>query len=80
MVLAEIDTSLEQYPAAIETYSKAITIRPDRVDLHQARANLEERLMRFDDAAADYRRIYELAFQRSQVDGEGRRGRGPTRP
>ncbi len=63
MVLAEIDTSLEQYPAAIETYSKAITIRPDRVDLHQARANLEERLMRFDDAAADYRRIYELAFQ-----------------
>ena len=63
MVLAEIDTSLEQYPAAIESYTKAITIRPDRVDLHQARANLEERLMRFDDAAADYQRIYELAFK-----------------
>ena len=63
MVLAEIDASLEQIPAAIESYSKAITIRPDRVDLHQARANLEERLMRFDDAAADYQRIYELAFK-----------------
>jgi tetratricopeptide (TPR) repeat protein len=63
MVLAQIDTSLEQYPAAIESYAKAITIRPDRVDLHQARANLEERLMRFDDAAADYVRIYQLAFK-----------------
>ena len=63
MVLAEIDSSLEQYPAAIETYSKAITIRPDRVDLRTARAGLEERLMRFDEAAADYERVYELAFK-----------------
>ena len=63
MVLAEVYTSLEQYPAAIENYTKAITIRPDRVDLHEARANLEERLMRFDDAAVDYERIYQLAFK-----------------
>jgi tetratricopeptide (TPR) repeat protein len=63
MVLAEIDAGLEQYPAAIESYGKAITVRPDRVDLHEARANLEERLMRFDDAAADYQRVYELAFK-----------------
>ena len=55
--------SFEQFPAAIESYAKAITISPDRVDLHQAQANLEERLMRFDDAAADYQRIYELAFK-----------------
>ncbi len=63
MVLAQIQTSLEQYPAAIESYGKAVTVRPDRIDLRVARAGLEERLMRFDDAAADYERIYQLAFK-----------------
>jgi len=63
MVLAQIQTSLEQYPAAIESYGNAVTVRPDRADLRRARADLEERLMRFDDAAADYERIYQLAFK-----------------
>ncbi len=63
MVLAQIQTTLEKYPAAIESYGMAIAIRPDRVDLQAARAGLEERLMRFDDAAADYERIYQLAFK-----------------
>jgi cellulose synthase operon protein C len=63
MVLAQIQTSLEQYPPAIESYGKAVTVRPDRVDLRVARAGLEERLMRFDDAAADYERVYQLAFK-----------------
>ena len=63
MVLAQIQTSLEQYPAAIESYGKAVTVRPDRVDLRTARAGLEERLMRFDEAAADYERVYQLAFK-----------------
>ncbi len=63
MVLAQIQTSLEQYSAAIESYGKAVTVRPDRVDLRVARAGLEERLMRFDDAAADYERVYQLAFK-----------------
>jgi predicted Zn-dependent protease len=63
MVLAQMQTNLEQYPAAIESYSKAITVRPDRVDLRVARAGLEERVMRFDDAAADYERVYQLAYK-----------------
>ena len=63
MVLAQIQTSLELYPAAIESYGKAVTVRPDRIDLRAARAGLEERLMRFDDAAADYERVYQLAFK-----------------
>ena len=63
MVLAQIQTSLEQYPAAIESYGKAVTVRPDRIDLRVARAGLEERLMRFDEAAADYERVYQLAFK-----------------
>ena len=66
MVLARIQTNIENYPAAIETYAKAITIRPDRVDLYTARAGLEERLMRFDDAVSDYEHIYQLAYKDPQ--------------
>jgi cellulose synthase operon protein C len=66
MVLARIQTNLENYPAAIETYAKAIAIRPDRVDLYSARAGLEERLMRFDDAVSDYEHIYQLAYKDPQ--------------
>ncbi|MGO9442522.1 MAG: tetratricopeptide repeat protein [Terriglobales bacterium] len=66
MVLARIQTNLENYPAAIETYAKAITIRPDRGDLYTARAGLEERLMRFDDAVSDYEHIYQLAYKDPQ--------------
>ena len=66
MVLAHIYTSLEDYPAAIETYAKSIAVRPDRTDLYTARAGLEERLMRFDDAIADYEKIYQLAYKDPQ--------------
>ena len=66
MVLARTQTNLENYPAAIDTYAKAIAIRPDRADLYTARAELEERLMRFDEAAADYERIYQLAYKDPQ--------------
>jgi len=66
MVLARTQTNLENYPAAIDTYAKSIALRPDRVDLYTARAGLEERLMRFDEAAADYERIYQLAYRDPQ--------------
>ncbi len=63
MVLARIQTSLEDFPGAIETYAKAIAIRPDRADLRIARAGLAERMMRFDDAIAEYERVYQLAYK-----------------
>jgi tetratricopeptide (TPR) repeat protein len=66
MVLARIQTNLENYPAAIETYAKAIAIRPDRIDLYTARVGLEERLMRFDDAVSDYEHSYQLAYKDPQ--------------
>jgi cellulose synthase operon protein C len=66
MVLARMQTNLENYPAAIDTYAKSIAIRPDRADLYTARAGLEERLMRFDEAAADYEHIYQLAYKDPQ--------------
>ena len=66
IVLAHLQTNLEDYPAAIDTYRKAIGIRPDRTDLYISRAELEERLMRFDDAGADYERLYQLAYKDPQ--------------
>ncbi len=66
MVLAHTQTDLENYPAAIDTYAKSIAVRPDRADLYTARAGLEERLTRFDEAAADYERIYQLAYKDPQ--------------
>lgn len=66
MVLARIETNFENYPVAIDTYSQSISIRPDRADLYIARAGLEERLMHFDEAAADYEHIYQLAYKDPQ--------------
>ena len=66
MVLARIQTNLEDYPAAIATYGKAITVRPDRSDLFIGRAELETRLMRFDEAATDYERLYQLNYKDPQ--------------
>lgn len=62
MVLAKVQTQLEQYPAAIDTYALAIRVRPDRVDLRTARAELLERTMQFDEAAADYQRLFDLNY------------------
>src|SRR5260370_30122395 len=63
MVLARIQTSLEDFSGAIETYAKAIAIRPDRADLRIARADLAERMMRFDEAIGEYDRVYQLAYK-----------------
>jgi tetratricopeptide (TPR) repeat protein len=62
MVLARMQMELEDYPAAIASYTKSIAVRPDRVDLYEARADLLERLMRFDEAAADYSKLYDLSY------------------
>ncbi|MGZ4873186.1 MAG: tetratricopeptide repeat protein, partial [Candidatus Angelobacter sp.] len=62
VVLARIQATQEDFDAAIRTYGQAIKVRPDRTDLLTARATMEERLMRFDEAAADYASLYELAY------------------
>ncbi len=62
MVLARVETQLEDFPAAIAAYNRATLIRPDRVDLYTARAELEERALRFDEAAATYSKLYDLNY------------------
>lgn len=66
MTLARIQTDLEDFPAAITEYRRASDVRPDRVDLFTSRASLEERLLRFDDAAGTYAKLYELNYHNSQ--------------
>ena len=62
IALARIETALEDYPAAIEAYDRAMKDRPDRSDIVERRAGLEERLMRFGDAERSYLRLYELTY------------------
>ncbi len=66
MTLAHIQTALENFPEAIAEYRRASDIRPDRVDLYTARASLEERLLRLDDAAGTYAKLYDLNYHNSQ--------------
>jgi cellulose synthase operon protein C len=66
VVVARIETAFEDYPAAIDAYGKAIAIRPDRTDLRIARATLNERLLQFDAAIADYEKLYQLTYKDPQ--------------
>lgn len=66
MVLARIDTSLRRYPEAIAALEKAVHVRPDRLDLYLAKADLETRLLRFDDALKTYQKIYDASYHDSQ--------------
>ena len=63
---AHADESWRIIPRRSIPMRKSIAIRPDRTDLYIARAELEERLMRFDEAAADYEHIYQLAYKDPQ--------------
>jgi lipopolysaccharide biosynthesis regulator YciM len=63
MVLARIETQMEDYPAAISSYTRAAVVRPDRVDLIKERLNLEERLLRFEEAAASAQKLYDLTYR-----------------
>jgi len=64
--LAEAQQVFADLPAAIDAYAHAIAIRKDRTDLYTAKASIEETLQRFDDAVADYQRLYQLTYKDPQ--------------
>jgi cellulose synthase operon protein C len=66
IVLGRIETVSEDYPAAVAAYDAALRNRPDRADVLQAKARLEERLMRFADALKSYTRLYDLTYRDPQ--------------
>lgn len=63
MVLARVETQMEDYPSAIASYTRAAVVRPDRTELIRERLNLEERLLRFDEAAASAQKLYDLTYR-----------------
>jgi predicted Zn-dependent protease len=80
IVLARLETALEDYPAAIDAYGKAIRVRPEQKDLYQSKADLEERLYKLDDAVADYEQLYKLSYRDPQwkvkvAEARARQGR-----
>lgn len=66
MILARVQTELGDAAAAVAAYDKAIAVRADRTDLFAARADLLERLQRFDDAANDDAKLYLLSYHDSK--------------
>jgi Tfp pilus assembly protein PilF len=66
IVLGRIETTGDDYPAAIADYEQALKDRPDRADVLEAEAHLEERLLRFDAAVASYARLYDLTYRDPQ--------------
>lgn len=65
LIEARVDVFLEDFPAAVAAYRKAAEIRPDRTEFYTERASLEMRLLRFEDAAATYTKLYELTYHNS---------------
>lgn len=63
IVLARTERAFHDDRAAIAAYDKAIAIRRDRSDLYTERVELEEQLQRYDDACADYERLYVLTYK-----------------
>jgi hypothetical protein len=63
LLLARIDTQFEDYPSAIAFYTSAAVVRPDRPDILKERLNLEERLLRFEEAAASAQKLYDLTYR-----------------
>ena len=66
IVLARLETALEDYPAAIDAWGAAVRVRPEEQDIYQAKADLEERLHRLDEAASDYQQLYKLSYRDPQ--------------
>jgi len=63
LVLSRVQLKSGDLPGALASLAKATGIRPDRLDLMQTRAKLEERTLRFDEALLSYQKIYELSYR-----------------
>jgi tetratricopeptide (TPR) repeat protein len=65
-MLAGMQTIFEDYPAAIEAWAHAVSVRADKQEWFAAKADLELRLGRLDDACVDDERLYVLSYKDPQ--------------
>ncbi len=81
VVTARLETAWENQVASLDAYTRALKIRPERVDLWTAKATIEERLRRWDDLAATYTKLYDLSYKNASwlenaAEVRARQGRG----
>lgn len=62
VALARFQAWFEQPAAAAASFAKAIAIRPEEQGWHEQRADLLTRESRFEEAANEYRQLFELSF------------------
>jgi Flp pilus assembly protein TadD len=63
IALARMAAAAEDDALAIDSYGKALRLRPERQDLYIAQAALDERLHRFDEAIVLYSKLYTLSYR-----------------
>lgn len=63
LILSRMQAEWNQPAEALASLTKATAIRPDRSDLMIARARLEERQLRFEDALKSYEKVWELTYR-----------------
>jgi len=63
IVRARLEGEFGGYPEALQAWSRAAALRPERTDLLASRGELETRLLRWDEAAATYQKLYELSYR-----------------
>ncbi len=63
LVLSRLQLELNDLDGALASLAKATAIRPDRTDLMIARATIEERSLRFEDALKSYQKIWDLSYR-----------------
>ncbi len=66
LILARVQSTLRHFPEAIAAYEKAGIVRPDRSDIPTARADLQMRTLKFEDAIKTYGKLYELSYHDKQ--------------
>jgi cellulose synthase operon protein C len=62
LVVARMARQQGKYQQALEAYGRAAYIRPDRTDLLLAKADLETRLLHFEDAIETNDKLYNLTY------------------
>jgi len=63
VVLARVRTHFEDLPGSVAAYRGALDVRPDRTDVWQSKATLEERMLHFEAALDSYRELYDLDYE-----------------
>ncbi len=80
LVLARLEDRWGRLADSLTQYDAAIRIRPERLDLYEAKAGLQERLLDFASAVQTHQRLYELSYKNPSyllkiADLEARLGR-----